>query len=88
MVMVERVGRDIYDVETGLLVHIDGGGIAVFGRDLPFIAELLESLRVDVGNCDQINVLAAPVAGGMGKLPAAQSADWPGADDADSDFGF
>ena len=88
MMVVERVGGDVDDVETGFFVHVDGGGIAMLGFDLPFIAELLEPLRVDVGDCDQLGVFAAAVAGCVGEGSVPESADWAGADDADSDFSF
>ena len=88
MVMVERVCGDVYDIQAGFFVHVDGGGIAVLGLDLPFVAELLEPLGVDVGDGDEFGVVAAPVAGCVGERPASQTADWPGADDSDSDFGI
>ena len=60
----------------------------MLGLDLPFVAELLEPLGVDVGDGDEFGVVAAPVAGCVGEGPAPQTADWPGADDSDSDFGI
>jgi len=86
--MVERVGGDVYDIQAGVFVHVDGGGIAVLGLDLPFVAELLEPLGVDVGNGDEFGVIAAPVAGCVGEGPASQTAYWSGADNTDSDFGL
>ena len=52
LVVVEVVGRHAHHVEPGLLVHLDRRVVAVLGRDLPLIAELVEPLLVDVGDGD------------------------------------
>ena len=88
LMMVEVMGRDADDIQPGLLIHIHGCGIALLRIDLPFVPELLKSLRVDVGHGEQFRIRAAPVAGRVGVGPAPQAADGSGADDTDSDFGF
>ena len=88
LVMMEVMGGHAHDVQICFLVHLLRGAITVLGCNFPFIAELLQAFKVNIGYSRQLNLLTSSIAAGMRVVSSTKSPDTASTNDTNPNLRF